>query len=202
MRLRLLAAVLNGLGEQGPVYASDFARYQKILADLSREEIIVLATALKHCDDTQGGALMQPMTPKEFEQLIPDKLAPRVFPTAEHVQAQIAALFRTGLLRQLRQSTDMDGIPGTAVTPYAPRTRKPGQLRRRAASGRRDALTAPRTLGQAFARPAVAVPRKCAHGHSYWTADTRVPSENTFSRLASFRNSSTPARMIRLIDDV
>ncbi|MBK1669636.1 hypothetical protein CKO28_16480 [Rhodovibrio sodomensis] len=111
--LRLLAAVLNGLGEQGPVYASDFARYQKILADLSREEIILLATILRHYG-TGRDDLGQPVSADGIRENVAAELVPKVFRSERHVNAFWASVQRTGLLMQ---GTSIDDVGAPMPSP-------------------------------------------------------------------------------------
>ena len=99
--LRLLAAVLNGLGAQGPVYASTFARYQKILADLSREEIILLAKYLPCYGSGNDEHGTNVVTDRVIAALQPE-LVPDVFSSNDHVEACLAGLLRTGLVMHPR----------------------------------------------------------------------------------------------------
>lgn len=95
--LRLLIAVLNGLADHGPVYASEFARFEKVLSDLTREEIILLGTILKHYGVPKADDRAR-ITADTLHRSVAADLVPRVFKTAEHMAAHWASAQRTGLL--------------------------------------------------------------------------------------------------------
>lgn len=94
--LRLLAQVFVGLLKQTPLlYADEFLRWSGVLADLSREEIILLATLHKHWQKNKN----------EPEATIPVNTAKaelvgefKTFTTDEEFNLTAAALIRTGFL--------------------------------------------------------------------------------------------------------
>jgi hypothetical protein len=96
--LRLLVAVLNGMAVSGPVYAAEFARYERVLADLSREEIILLGALIRHhvgvTEDERntlsGGDIVH--------KALCDELIPTPFRDEDSLDAHWSALQRTGLI--------------------------------------------------------------------------------------------------------
>lgn len=48
--LRLMARLICGLNEKGQLTANNFQKYAKILADLDENEIVLLATTIKHLE--------------------------------------------------------------------------------------------------------------------------------------------------------
>jgi hypothetical protein len=94
--LRLLAQVFTRIVQQTPpLYADEFLRWSRVLADLSREEIILLATLHKHWQKNRN----------EPEATIPVNAAKgelvgkyKTFSTDEEFHLTAAALIRTGFL--------------------------------------------------------------------------------------------------------
>jgi hypothetical protein len=97
--LRLLAQVFVGLLKQTPpLYADEFLRWSSVLADLSCEEIILLATLHKHWDanrDEQNAN--RPFDAAKAELVGKGK----TFSTSEEMHSTAAALVRTGFLMLL-----------------------------------------------------------------------------------------------------
>lgn len=94
--LRLLAQVFVGLLKQTPpLYADEFLRWSSVLADLSREEITLLATLHKHWEanrDEQNANI--PFDAAKAELVGQDK----TFSTSEEMHFTASALIRTGFL--------------------------------------------------------------------------------------------------------
>lgn len=97
--LRLLIAVLNGMALSGPVYATEFARYERVLADLSREEIILIATVMRHYRNLDL-ANWEELNLGKFEENIAHELWPDFFDELRRVYSVWASCQRTGLLVQ------------------------------------------------------------------------------------------------------
>lgn len=100
INLRLMAKALVGLAQHPPIYASDFAKYQRAVADLSREEIIAVSAlysnfdhALATADPNKPG-----LVPVNAWQKSVTELVPLVFPTENHFRAAVFAAQRTGLV--------------------------------------------------------------------------------------------------------
>ena len=89
--LRLLAQVMRGTLMTKPLYPNEFMRWSKILSDLSREEIILLATLQKFQSDPKN---QNPRLSTQNELVGRDK----VFPNEEEFNATAYALLRTGLI--------------------------------------------------------------------------------------------------------
>jgi hypothetical protein len=99
LNLRLMARVVRGQLEGRGLYASEFLRYSELLASLTREEVILLATrhrlrlefdAAKTTADWSDTSIVN----KRVE----STLVPNVFPTPVHLNATLTALQRTGLV--------------------------------------------------------------------------------------------------------
>jgi hypothetical protein len=92
--LRMLAQVLVSGLQAPPIYADEFLRWSRILADLSREEIILAATLHSHYEGVPSR-----VNPKAFAgaqtELVGTGL---VFSTEEEMQACATSLTRTGLV--------------------------------------------------------------------------------------------------------
>ncbi|HEY7609300.1 MAG TPA: hypothetical protein VIF14_08725 [Alphaproteobacteria bacterium] len=110
--LRYLIRLLRGLSGQRPIYAADFQRFQKIVADLSREEMILLATL--HSEVKIERAKNPNYTMPEPWNRAETKLVPSIFSTSAEMRATAFALLRTGLLMTRE---DADSIAYPAPTP-------------------------------------------------------------------------------------
>lgn len=99
INLRLMARVMKGQLEDGGLYASEFLRYSELLASLTREEVILLATRYR-CAKSFRAA--HPRTDWSDTSMINKEVAtalvPSVFPDAQHIQYALTALQRTGLV--------------------------------------------------------------------------------------------------------
>lgn len=94
--LRLLAQVFAGLLKQSPpLYADEFLRWSSVLADLSREEIILLARLHKHWKENKDQAdVTTPVNAAKTDLVGGCK----TFSTNEEFDLTAAALIRTGLV--------------------------------------------------------------------------------------------------------
>jgi len=94
--LRLLAQVLVGIIRQGPpLYADEFLRWSRVLADLSREEIILLATLHKHWQENKSSKEVTIPVAATKAELVGDH---KTFATIEEFDLTAASLIRTGLV--------------------------------------------------------------------------------------------------------
>jgi len=96
--LRLLARILCGLSERGPVYASDFARYEKWISDLSHEEILVIGTLSRKGAEVSWNGVEG--IEKVWE-AVEIELVPGSFKSNDHIRATAFSAQRSGLLMQL-----------------------------------------------------------------------------------------------------
>jgi hypothetical protein len=99
LNLRLMARVATGQIERRGLYASEFLRYSELLASLTREEIILLATRHRlrvEFDAKKTAANWSDTT--VVNRQVEKALIPRVFPTRNHLEASLTALQRTGLV--------------------------------------------------------------------------------------------------------
>lgn len=112
--MRLLARMLAGLADANspPLYAEKFKRYADALADLSREEILVLAELHKIC--TAFGARENFYAGKSMRRLVA-RLVPNRIASEIELHGILAGLSRTGLISQ--GSGTMDDIGGWMTTP-------------------------------------------------------------------------------------
>ena len=99
INLRLMAGVVAGQIEGQGLYASGFLRYSEMLASLSREEVILLATRyrLRIEFDTQKASSDWRYTSTVNDRVVKD-LVPKVFPTPMDLTSAMTALQRTGLI--------------------------------------------------------------------------------------------------------
>lgn len=91
LNLRLMAKLMNGLNAQKELYTEEFNRYAGILANLNRQQIIVITELYKvekKIDPEKEGAL-----PKLEENLVP-----HLFETKEEIQAILASTQMSGLV--------------------------------------------------------------------------------------------------------
>jgi hypothetical protein len=118
--LRLLAKLLAGLAQLGPIYADAFAKFADVLASMRREQVILLAALVRH-RQLVGAMPLEDLNKliREFNQgssisveigapRIPSpnhvwysaqrELVPNVFPTGEHMLAVGWSLTQTGFV--------------------------------------------------------------------------------------------------------
>ena len=90
LNLRLMAKVIDGQVQGGTIYPDEFLRYAEIIASLSREEIVLIATLHKYRDhyDTTG----------EAQNAAVEDLVPTWFKDKEDFMAVAGAATRTGLV--------------------------------------------------------------------------------------------------------
>ncbi|GAA0546811.1 hypothetical protein FHS83_000797 [Rhizomicrobium palustre] len=94
--LRLLAQVFAGLLKQTPpLHADEFLRWSGVLADLSREEIILLATLHKHWQVNRDEPNADVPFNAAKEELVGNC---KTFSTDEEMHFTATALIRTGFL--------------------------------------------------------------------------------------------------------
>lgn len=98
INLRLMAKVLAGLARHPPIYASDFARYQRAIADLSREEINFVATLYRHWKTSRSTSENEPAAASEAWKQTTKELVPGLFPTENHMRTAAYAVQRFGLV--------------------------------------------------------------------------------------------------------
>lgn len=88
LNLRLMAKVMVGQGQRGQLYADPFHRYATTLANLSREEVIVLSTFLRlWLPEIKKGGKLEKNLHRELEAV----LVPAVLPTVRHVKAALTS---------------------------------------------------------------------------------------------------------------
>jgi len=101
--LRLLAQVFAGMLKQAPpLYADEFMRWSRILADLSREEIILLGALHRHWSHPGARATVDGAE-VDVEGVIKGAKAElagdgKIFASEEEFDLTAAALIRTGLV--------------------------------------------------------------------------------------------------------
>ncbi|MEQ1714261.1 MAG: hypothetical protein ABL908_23070, partial [Hyphomicrobium sp.] len=99
LNLRLMARVVRSMLEGEGLYASEFLRHSEMLASLSREEVILLATRYrlrKSLEKSRQTAQWQDTSIVNTH--VEKELVPRVFSTPLHLTASMTALQRTGLV--------------------------------------------------------------------------------------------------------
>ena len=95
INLRLLLRILRGLSERGPVYASDFARFQRMFADLTREEIIFVATLYREWNEAEHSTDSRITSTWEK---VDQALVPVTFKSRDHALATGYSALRSGLV--------------------------------------------------------------------------------------------------------
>lgn len=94
LNLRLMAKIMRGLAAERPIYADQFLRYAEMVAALTREEVILIATLYAKTQDLKEN----PEWREEALNLAKGELVPRVFDSADRFYAVMAAASRTGLV--------------------------------------------------------------------------------------------------------
>lgn len=120
LNLRLLAKLLVGLAQSGPIYADAFAKFSDALASMRREQVILLAVLLRHrpvvaampLEDlnqlirefNQGSSISVEIgsprlpSPNHIWYSAQRELVPNVFPTGEYMLAIGWSLTQTGFV--------------------------------------------------------------------------------------------------------
>lgn len=99
LNLRLMARVVRGQLETEGLYASEFLRYSELLASLTREEVILLATRRRlRLQFRANKASAQWNDAANINEKIIEALVPSVFLSPMHLTASLTALQRTGLV--------------------------------------------------------------------------------------------------------
>lgn len=99
LNLRLMARVIKSQIEGEGLYASEFLRYAELIASLSREEVILIATrhrvrlAFNNSKQTADWS-----DTGSVNELVHKELVPKIFPTGLDMIAALTALQRTGLV--------------------------------------------------------------------------------------------------------
>lgn len=101
LNLRLMAAVLNGLVATRPIYASEFLRLSSVLSDLSRDEIIAIACALRWKKKNNSAF--------SSEEIFRSGLCDGLFLNKRLMDAHFIAILRTGFFFII------SGLSGTAL---------------------------------------------------------------------------------------
>ncbi len=94
LNLRLMAKIMRGLTAERPIYADQFLRYADLVASLTREEVILVATLYAKAKDLKD----RPGRRQEALTLAKGELVPRVFDSEDRFYAVMAAASRTGLV--------------------------------------------------------------------------------------------------------
>lgn len=99
LNLRLMARVVRGQLEGQALYASEFLRYSELLALLTREEVVLLATRHRlRVEFDAEKTTAQWSDTSSVNERVERVLVPRVFSTRLHLNATLTALQRTGLV--------------------------------------------------------------------------------------------------------
>lgn len=99
LNLRLMARVIRSQIEREGLYASNFLRYAELIASLTREEVILLATRHRlrvKFDGTKQTSNWDDTS--RVNELVIKAVVPKVFPTPLDMVAALTALQRTGLV--------------------------------------------------------------------------------------------------------
>ena len=94
--LRLMARLLKGLSNRQPIYASEFARHQRLMADLTDEEIILVCVVLEEWNAEKPG--QRNSANMTYWQRIQGRLFRNPYENIEHIRGAVQAAQRTGLL--------------------------------------------------------------------------------------------------------
>jgi hypothetical protein len=117
--LRMLAQILAGAIAAPPVYASEFLRWSRILADLTTEEIIVLAECHRAFKALTANNELAPNVAawNIFKSMAADFKSRHVIGDAAELETIFQALVRTGLVIQQSGATGGALAGGTIYTP-------------------------------------------------------------------------------------
>ena len=114
LNLRLMAKVIAGQAQARGLVADEFLRYADILASLSRDEIIAIATlhrVRKEIDALPGGRQMYGHT---IWERLKDALVPSLVQSDDYLRALVTGAMRSGLIISL---TSIDDIGYFATSP-------------------------------------------------------------------------------------
>jgi hypothetical protein len=111
--LRMLAQIMAGQLVTPPIYANDFLRWSRIVADLSREEIIVIAAFHREFEDPP------PSHPERtiFRRVADSLTKSSVVRSGDDLEAVVQGLSRTGLFIQQSGATGGAMAGGTIYVP-------------------------------------------------------------------------------------
>jgi hypothetical protein len=98
LNLRLMAMAVNGIAEQPPVFASEFLRYADILATLTRDEVIAIATLYRNEHDQITNSSSGEDARANAGVRTREQLVPSYFSTERHLEYVLQAATRTGLV--------------------------------------------------------------------------------------------------------
>ena len=99
VNLRLLAKAIVGQIRRTSLVADEFLQYVDMLASLSRDEIIFIATMYKFWLDAEEQRKIRPVVePKDPWTAAKEALCPDVFPNKEYVEGVAARAQRSGLV--------------------------------------------------------------------------------------------------------
>jgi hypothetical protein len=99
LNLRLLAKAVAGQAQRGALVADEFLPYADILAPLSRDEIVLIATLYRHWLDVQDPSKASGGSPYERAKRELEKKG--IFPSDTHMHAVGARAQRSGLIYPL-----------------------------------------------------------------------------------------------------
>lgn len=98
LNLRLMAKIIAGQAEARAIYPDQFLRYADMIASLSREEIILIATIYKHQKTISGSVHDDEIDWKNVREATIRDLVPTPFSTDAELNAIAFAVSRTGLI--------------------------------------------------------------------------------------------------------
>jgi hypothetical protein len=99
LNLRLMARVIKSQIEGEGLYASEFLRYAELIASLSREEVILIATRHRvKLAFHKSKRTAEWSDTGRVNELVQKEMVPKVFPTGLDMIAALTALQRTGLV--------------------------------------------------------------------------------------------------------
>lgn len=99
LNLRLLARAIRSQIEGDGLYASEFLRYAELIASLSREEVILIATRYRvRINFAKSKQSAEWSDASSINELVHRELVPKTFRTGLDMIATLTALQRTGLV--------------------------------------------------------------------------------------------------------
>jgi hypothetical protein len=98
LNLRLMAKVIAGQAHLGNLIADEFRRYADVLASLTREEIILIATLHRHWNSADVQQAEEERREGIAHQATVRDLVPTLFQTEEELKLVASASMRTGLV--------------------------------------------------------------------------------------------------------
>ena len=101
LNLRLMAKVIAGKAQAGPLVADEFLAWADVLASLRREEVVLITAFGKAVDEWRENPQEEPRKGRssmDLWKIVESRLVPDVFPNRQWMRSAACASLRTGFL--------------------------------------------------------------------------------------------------------